>query len=124
MPFLVGCSSEPDPIIGTWVSVDAQGPPMTYVFGEDGSNHWILDTGQGPDTFALAYRISYDTTPVELDVGPWDSGPIAGRTLYGILEFNGPDRFRLDFEPGDPQGDGSERPTEFTEQTVTFVRKR
>ena len=71
----------------------------------------------------VAYEARYASTPIELDVGPWSSGPLAGQTLFGIVELQGPDRFRVDFEPAGPDSDGAERPATFSEQTVTFVRK-
>ena len=80
-------------------------------------------SGEGPDTLEVAYEARYASTPIELDVGPWSSGPLAGQTLFGIVELQGPDRFRVDFEPAGPDSDGAERPATFSEQTVTFVRK-
>lgn len=97
---------------------------MTYIFADDSNSRWVLDMPQGPDTFAVNYRVDYTTTPVNLDVGPWSTGPIAGQTLFGIVEMLGPDRFRVDFEPGDPDTGASERPGEFSQQAVTFVRKQ
>lgn len=120
---LLSCAAPPDPLVGGWVSVGAEGPAMTYVFQETGRAQWILNLSEGPDTFEVAYEADYGSTPIELDMGPWGSGPLAGQTLYGIVELQGPDRFRVDFEPADPDGDGSERPVTFSEQAVTFVRK-
>ncbi len=96
---------------------------MTYVFEDDGRSRWILHLPRGPDTVEVGYRVDYGETPFHLDVGPWSTGPIAGQTLFGIAELSGPDRFRVDFEPGDPDTGMSERPTGFSDQTVTFVRK-
>ena len=135
---LTTCTDPPDLLAGEWVSTAYGGPPMIYIFGDegdgdgadggndggDGEMRWILDLEGGRDTFAVAYRVDRGADPVTLDIGPWDSGPLAGRTLLGIVEFRGPDRMRVDFEPGDPGGEGAERPTDFTEQTVTFIRRR
>ena len=118
------CAEPAEPLLGEWVSVGSARPAMTYIFEGGGRSRWVLDLPQGPDTFAVDYRVDYDATPFHLDVGPWSTGPIAGQTLFGIVELLGPDRFRVDFEPGDPESGGADRPGAFSEQTVTFVRKQ
>lgn len=120
--FPISCAESTDPLLGEWVSVESTRPSMTYIFEEGGRSRWVLDLPQGVDTFAVDYRADYDTTPIHLDVGPWSTGPVAGQTLFGIVEMLGPDRFRVDFEPGDPESGGTDRPNEFSQQTVTFVR--
>ncbi len=121
---ILACGAPAEPLIGEWVSVGSARPAMIYVFEDGGRSRWVLDLPQGPDTFAVDYRVDYDATPIHLDVGPWSTGPVAGQTLFGIVEMLGPDRFRVDFEPGDPESGGIDRPGTFSEQTVTFVRKR
>lgn len=117
------CQEARHPLLGEWVSVGTAVPAMTYVFEDNGRSLWILDLPQGPDTFSVSYRVDYDPSPAHLDVGPWSTGPVTGRTLFGIMEMLAPDRFRVDFEPADPDTGAPERPTEFSDQTVTFVRK-
>ena len=119
----LACAGPPDPLVGEWVSVGSDGTHMTYIFEDDGRARWILALAEGPDTLEVAYEVRYFTDPVELDVGPWRSGPLAGQTLFGIVELQGPDRFRVDFEPANPDSDGAERPATFSEQAVTFVRR-
>ena len=125
---ILACGEGPNPLLGEWVSVGSDGPRMVYVFGEisggEGASKWFLDVGEGPDTLEIVYRTDLESTPAQLDIGPWSGGPLDGRTLFGIVEIQGPDRFRVDFEAGEPGAGGAERPTEFTAQTVTFVRKR
>ena len=120
----LACGEPAEPLLGEWVSVGSDGPSMTYIFEDNGRSRWVLDLPEGPDTFTVAYRADYDATPFHLDVGPWSTGPIIGRTLFGIVEMLGPDRFRVDFEPGDPDTGAGARPTDFSGQTVTFVRKQ
>lgn len=120
---VLSCGEPPEPLLGEWVSVAAETGRMTYIFEEDGRSRWVLELETGPDTFAVAYQADYSQNPIHLDVGPWPGGPLAGRTLYGIVEMQGPDRFVVDFEPGDADGDGTARPPNFSNQSVTFVRK-
>ncbi|MDE2864080.1 MAG: hypothetical protein F4Y07_09980 [Gemmatimonadetes bacterium] len=120
----LACQEPPQPLLGEWVSVGSARPAMTYIFEGDGRSTWILDLPQGPDTVVIDYRVDYARTPIHLNVGPWSTGPVAGQTLFGIVELLGPDRFRVDFEPGDPDTGAMERPGEFSSQTVTFVRMR
>ena len=120
----LGCQESPQSLQGEWVSIGSARPAMTYIFDGDGRSTWILDLPQGPDTLVIDYRVDYTTTPIHLDVGPWSTGPVAGQTLFGIVELLGPDRFRVDFEPGHPDTGAVERPGEFSGQAVTFVRRR
>ena len=119
----VACAGPADPLVGEWVSVGSEDTRMTYIFEDGGRARWIIELAEGPDTSEVAYEVRFAPTPIELDVGPWSSGPLAGQTLFGIVELQGPDRFRVDFEPANPDGDGSERPGTFSEQAVTFVRR-
>lgn len=123
VPAVLSCGEPPEPLLGEWVSVAAETGQMTYIFEEDGQSRWVLELETGPDTFSVAYQVGYSQSPIHLDVGPWSTGPLTGRTLYGIVEMQGPDRFVVDFEPGDPGGDESVRPSSFSNQSVTFVRK-
>lgn len=120
---LVSCAAPVNPLLGEWVSVGSEDTRMTYIFEDEGRARWILGLSEGPDTFEVAYEVRHLTAPIELDMGPWNSGPLAGQTLFGIVELQGPDRFRVDFEPANPDSDGGERPATFSEQSVTFVRK-
>ena len=117
------CAGPTNPLRGEWVSVGADEARTTYIFGDDGRARWIIELEEAPDTFDVAYEVRGFTTPIELDVGPWQRGPLTGQTLFGIVELQGPDRFRVDFEPANPDGDGSERPATLSEQAVTFVRR-
>ncbi len=123
LPAFVSCGEPPDPLLGAWVSVAAETGQTTYVFEEDGRARWVVQLAEGPDTFAVAYRVDYSQSPIHLDVGPWPAGPLAGRTLFGIVEMQGPDRFVVDFEPADPDGDATTRPSRLSNQAVTFVRR-
>jgi len=120
---LLSCAEAPDPLLGEWISVGSGPIPTIYIFEPGDRGRWVLELEESPDTFAVDYRVDYRHTPIHLDVGPWPSGPLSGRTLFGIVEMQGPDRFRVDFEPADPDGDGTERPASFSNQAVTYVRK-
>lgn len=123
VPVVLSCGEEAAPLLGEWVSVAAETGQMTYIFEEGGRSRWVLELETGPDTFPVPYRVDYGRSPIHLDVGPWPAGPLAGRTLHGIVEMRGPDRFVVDFEPADPDGDGTARPSRFSNQSVTFVRR-
>ena len=122
-PMVLSCGEVAEPLLGEWISVGSTTRQTIYVFEDQGRAKWVLELDEGPDTFEVAYRVDYQTTPVHLDIGPWPTGPLAGRTLFGVLEMRGPDRFRVDFEPADPDAGGADRPTGFSNQALTFVRK-
>jgi hypothetical protein len=122
--FTACTATEPPTLNDEWTGVDARGNRMTFVFAESGDALWIVEpAGLGIDTVALSYRADLSLTPVHIDLDGFDHGPLEGFTMYGILEFDGPDSFRLDLEPGLPGGDPAEfRPSEFTYETVLFTR--
>ncbi len=117
------CSEPVNPLLGEWISLAGQVPELGYIFEDGGRMKWILDLEEGPDTLVVGFRSNEHAIPAELDVGPWSSGPLTGRTMTGIFEMQGPDRFRVDFEPSDPDGQILERPSGFSDQTMHFVRK-
>ena len=120
---ILSCAEPPEPLLGEWVSVGSGANLTTYIFEEGGSSRWVLELEESPDTFLVDYRVDYRQKPIHLDIGPWSSGPLSGRTLFGIVEMQGPDRFRVDFEPADPDGAGTERPASFSNQAVTYARR-
>ncbi len=117
------CNAPSNLFQGEWISGAPTSPTIFCHFGGDGRLRWTIDFATGAESFDLAYRLDDAAQPGQLDIGPWPEGPLAGRTLLGIVEIESPDRFRVDFEPGDPAGDGSERPAAFSAQTLTFLRR-
>ena len=117
------CSPAPDPLLGEWVSAAPTSPSISCQIGSDGRMLWTIDFPGGAESFELSYRVDRSTQPMRLDIDSWPTGSLAGRTLLGIVEIESPDRFRVDFEPGDPGGDESERPAAFSAQTLTFLRR-
>ncbi len=126
LPFvfaLAACAAPSNFFEGEWISGAPTSPTVFCRIGADGRLQWTIDFPSGAETFDLAYRVDPSARPIQLDIGPWPDGPLAGRTLLGIAEIESPDRFRVDFEPGDPAGDDSERPVAFSAQTLTFLRR-
>jgi hypothetical protein len=122
---LVACSTAaPGPsLVGTWIGVDSAGNTTSLVFEANGEGLWVVQMPEATDTMKVDWVADLQATPHHLDVTHFDHGPLAGATLYGILEFTSPDAFRLDLEPGPPgAGDRAPRPTEFTSGTVVFSR--
>ena len=126
LPFilaLAACNAPASIFEGEWISGAPTSPAIFCHFGSNGRLRWTIDFASGAESFDLAYRVDDSVRHVHLDIGPWPEGPLAGRTLLGIVEIESPDRFRVDFEPGDPAGDESERPVAFSAQTLTFLRR-
>jgi hypothetical protein len=109
-------------ILGGWSGVDGRGVKQTLEFREDGKATWRLEMPQGGMSLDIRYAYDAASSPKRLDLFGFESGPLAGRTLYGIVEFTTEGALRFDCEPGGP-GDGDKvRPAAFTEQTVTYER--
>jgi hypothetical protein len=118
---LVACDSGPS-IVGEWSNVHPQGGPNTFTFREDGTATWAFEA-EMVGTMELTYTIDYDVTPHHIEITGFESGPLAGVTMYGIIEFDEDVAFRVDFEPGPPDAAADEiRPNEFTHQTQFYTR--
>lgn len=103
-------------LIGTWIGDDQTS--FTFQAGERAL--WIFSAGATPDTFVIRYRLDARPAPAHLDLSGFDRGPLAGRTLFCIIDAGEGESFRLDCEPGRSD---QVRPSEFTGQTRTYRRR-
>ncbi|HMB93962.1 MAG TPA: hypothetical protein VKP65_24140 [Rhodothermales bacterium] len=122
--WLGGCSKAAHPSLeGTWVGEDAEGSRQTLIFRDDNTATWKIESSQFTGSFDIDYTFDASTTPYHLDLTGFDTGPLTGRTLYGIIAFDGDESFRLDVEPGEVNGNGEEaRPLTFSDQTVVYTK--
>lgn len=108
---LLSCScNSVKKIKGTWS--DQQG--QTFVFQENNKALWIFNTERLKDTFKITYTYKKKSPYSFLDLSGFTSGPLSGRTLYGIAAFTS-GSVKLDFEPGKTD---SVRPKEFNPKQV------
>ncbi len=72
----------------------------------------------------LRYWLDTSVSPFALELYGFPDGPLAGMTMFGIVEVNG-DMLRVDFEPG-PGGaaNNQHRPTAFSDRTLSLHRVR
>jgi hypothetical protein len=121
---LGGCGEAAHPSLeGTWVGEDAEGSRQTLIFRDDNTATWKIESSQFTGSFDIDYTFDASTTPHHLDLSGFDTGPLAGRTLYGIMAFDGDESFRLDVEPGETGEDGAvARPLVFGDQTVVYTK--
>lgn len=105
------------PLSGKWTNGEGQ----SFQFQPGGKALWLVRFGSQVDTFRMEYRYDCKKQPAELDFSGFDTGPLKGKTLYGILEWNSGASFRFDSEAGNsPEA----RPTAFeNDQTQQFVRE-
>ncbi len=108
-----------------WKGEAHPGVMSTLAFDLDGGARWTFDLPSGSDAYELKYELKSDHSgPTHLDFTGFTKGPFAGKTLYGIAEWND-ETLRLDAQPGDPgKGGDVVRPKAFTEQTRVFKRVR
>ena len=109
----------------TWKGEAHPGVMSTLAFELDGDARWSFDLPSGSDVYELKYDlVSAAPGPMHLDFTGFTKGPFAGKTLYGIAEWN-EETLRFDAKPGDPGKDGDAvRPIAFTDQTRVFKRAR
>jgi hypothetical protein len=115
----------------TWKGEAHPGVMSTLAFGLDGKARWTFELPGGPQVYELEYELSDnpDRTPrgalfppMFLDFRGFESGPFAGKTLYGIAHW---DAETLVYEavPGDPESGGDAvRPKDFTGEARRFTR--
>lgn len=77
-------------------------------FYPDGKALWIFYSEASKDSFEISYRTDFSISPYQLDLTDFQTEPLAGGTLYGIIEFQNGESFRVDFEPAE-----EDRPEDF-----------
>lgn len=81
---------------GRWTNREGQ----VFVFQPDGKGLWLIQFGSNFDTFPMQYKYSCDAKPATLDLTGFQSGPLTGKTLFGIVDWTNDTVFRFDAEPG------------------------
>lgn len=113
---LLSCNQPSNKLLGSWDNKNGQ----ILDFRSDGKAHWIFYDETTSDTFEINYTFNHSTEPNQLDLTGFKAGPLTGKTLYGIIEFQGNDVFRFDCEPT-----SESRPETFdSKQTQTYHKKK
>ncbi len=113
--WLVSCSQSGNKLLGSWDNKNGQ----IIEFKSGSKALWIFYDETASDTFEIDYKFNHSTVPNQLDLTNFKVGPLTGKTLYGIIEFQGNDTFRFDCEPS-----SINRPQTFdSKQTQTYYKK-
>ncbi len=83
-------------ITGRWTNREGK----ILAFQPDGKALWLVKFGSQFDTFAIHYHYDCTQKTTTLDLSDFKSGPLAGKTLFGIVEWSSDSVFRFDSEPG------------------------
>ena len=110
---LGSCAYNGPTVIGVWSSTHEQSGPNTLTFHAEGSATWTFDAPE-VGTFELMYKINYGAIPHRIELSGFDRGVLAGKVLYGILEFVDEYRFRFAADAGESSDDNI-RPPDFSE---------
>lgn len=102
---------------GRWTNREGQ----VLRFSPNGKALWLIKFGSQYDTFPISYAYNCKEKIPTLDLSGFQSGPLAGKTLYGIIEWSSDSVFRFDAEPGTtPEA----RPAEFnSEHSERYFRE-
>ena len=109
------CGDQPcRDLADSWTNREGQ----TLVFQPGGKALWLIRFGSATDSFPISYRYDCAKSPAEIDFTGFQAGPLAGKSLFGIIEWKSDTSFRVDFESGT---NAEVRPKEFnSEQAQTF----
>lgn len=99
------------PISGRWSNREGQ----VFSFEPNGKGLWLVKFGSRYDTFPIAYRYDCGKKMTTLDLSEFKTGPMAGKTQYGIVEWSGDTLFRLSSEVGTSE---EARPQKFDPEHV------
>ena len=103
---------------GRWTNREGQ----IFLFQPDGKALWLIQFGSTFDTFPIEYRYDCKRQPAALDLSGFQTGPLTGKTLFGILEWASDTAFRFDAEPGTSP---DVRPKTFnSEQAQRYFREK
>lgn len=109
-------TSCPD-LTGQWANHEGQ----FFHFEPGGKALWLIKFGSQFDTFPIRYYYDCKQKPAILDLSGFKSGPLTGKTLYGILEWTSDSSFRFNSESGSSP---DVRPQVFNvEQTQRYFRQ-
>lgn len=81
---------------GRWTNREGQ----ILSFQPDGKALWLVKFGSQFDSFPIQYRYDCKPATATLDLLDFKSGPLAGKTLFGIIEWSNDSVFRFESEPG------------------------
>lgn len=104
-------------LTGRWTNREGQ----VFAFEPEGKALWLIKFGSQFDSFPINYRYDCTHKTVTLDLMNFQKGPLAGKTLFGIIEWNSDSVFRFDAEPGTSE---DARPATFNaEQAQRYFRE-
>ncbi|HAY36220.1 MAG TPA: hypothetical protein DCY57_04475 [Bacteroidetes bacterium] len=111
-------------LVGEWSGTDASGSEQLFEFHFDGTADWKVSSSAGEFQLKnLLYRRNTLSQPQQLDLTGFQKGPLAGMTLFGIVDLSRQDTLIYDAAAGKPD-DASARPETFSESATVYIRIR
>jgi hypothetical protein len=120
--FLAGLGRmEAADLVGTWVGESAGAEGWTIELRADGSARWSVEG----NVWDLRYACDPGASPPTFDLEGFASGPLNGRTLFGIVASGADGRLRWRCEPGAPGvAPRRIRPDAFPPEDTHVLRRR
>ncbi|MFV1989024.1 MAG: hypothetical protein ACC682_17265, partial [Gemmatimonadota bacterium] len=111
-------------LIGSWEGQNDTRGSMSFRFSSDGTVTWVVPVPTGPETLHISYVAVAHDGRLLLNLSGFETGPLTGMVMYGLVEFESANVIRMDLEPG-PPGNDEPRPTGLTSDDVlTLDRAR
>ena len=109
-------------LIGSWEGRNETRGSMSFLFSPGGTATWVVPVPAGPETLHVSYVAVERDGLLLLDLSGFETGPLVGLVMYGLVEFEGANVIRMDLEPG-PPGDPESRPTGLTSADVLTLER-
>ena len=116
-----GTKTKSPSIVGTWTGHSADGQNFTFIFKKDKTMVWAINSTTGSVSYHAKYSIDYTTKPVSFEIRGFDQPEVKNYIFWGILEFDGSTRFRMDGAQH-KIGQSASRPKKLGSDAVLFSK--
>lgn len=120
---ICGCATDSESIVGKWEGITPNKDRITYLFKDDNTLIWTVDSPEQPFSTSAKYSIDYTTSPIQIDIFDFSFPRLNEFLFFGIVEFKGSGKMVLYGEPVHSSAASIKRPQNFGRESVLFERR-
>ncbi len=109
-------------LLGSWEGQNDTRGSMSFTFSADQTATWVVQLPSGPETMNLSYAAAARDGRLCIDLSGFETGPLVGFVMYGLVEFVDEDTLRMDLEPGPPGNDDPRSIALTSQDVITLMR--